>query len=119
MSDRLSSQDRMNAAVIFSALGDATRLHLAKRLGEGVPLSIVRLREGIPLSRQAVTKHLRTLERAGIVSSKRCGREHTWQLEPASLETARQSLDAIAARWEEALDRLKHFLEEGPGADDA
>ncbi|HVY44431.1 MAG TPA: metalloregulator ArsR/SmtB family transcription factor, partial [Minicystis sp.] len=67
---------------MFAALGDATRLAVVARLCDGGPASIARLAEGATVTRQAVTKHLRVLEQAGLVRSERAGRETVWELEP-------------------------------------
>jgi DNA-binding transcriptional ArsR family regulator len=96
---------------MFAALGDATRLQLVARLcGEG-PLSIARLTEGAQISRQAVTKHLKSLEHAGLVRSGRQGRESFWELDTTQLAEARSYLDTIAAQWSAALLRLKAYVE--------
>ena len=100
------------AAPIFAALGDATRLALLDRLSTGGPLSITRLTAGSNKSRQAITKHLRVLAGAGLVRDVRWGREHRWELEPDRLDQARQSLDQISRQWDEALARLKRFVED-------
>ena len=99
------------AAPIFAALGDATRLGLVARLCRGGPLSITRLTEGADVTRQAVTKHLRALERAGLVCSDRLGRERVWRLETARLDDVRRYLDQISEAWDAALARLKRFVE--------
>src|SRR5690242_11921113 len=62
-------------APIFAALGDATRLQIVTRLSDGQARSIARLTDGLGLTRQGVTKHLRVLQDAGLVSSIRVGRE--------------------------------------------
>ena len=62
-------------APVFAALGDETRLLLLARLAEGDPCSIARLTEGSGLTRQAVTKHLRVLEKAKMVRCVHAGRE--------------------------------------------
>lgn len=95
---------------LFAALGDATRLALVHRLCDDGPSSIARLTAQCDVTRQAVTKHLRVLERAGIVTATRAGRETEWRLEQARLVEARQQLDRIAARWDGALARLRAFL---------
>lgn len=100
-----------NAALIFAALGDATRLQIVLKLCDGGPQSIVRLTEGSSVSRQAVTKHLRALSDAGLVRVERQGRETLWELEPKSLAEARQYLERISERWDRALLRLKAFVE--------
>ncbi len=99
------------SAPLFAALGDATRLHLVARLCHEGPLSIARLSDGAGVSRQAVTKHLGTLADAGLVKSRRAGRERIWELRPQRLETARRDLDRISAQWDAAIDRLRAFVE--------
>ncbi|MCL1633399.1 metalloregulator ArsR/SmtB family transcription factor [Luteimonas sp. SX5] len=101
-----------DAAPVFAALGDPARLRIVSRLCEGGPLSIVRLTEGSRISRQAITKHLNALSDAGLVRSERCGRERVWQLQPKRLAEARRHLDRISAQWDQALDRLRLFVEE-------
>lgn len=96
---------------MFAALGDQTRLWLVARLCDGGPLSITSLTAGSRVTRQAITKHLRVLENAGLVRSRRRGRESLWQLEQHRLREARRYLDQISAQWDEALDRLKSFVE--------
>lgn len=98
-------------APLFAALGDETRLTLLMKLGDGALLSITRLTEGSALTRQAITKHLRILEEAGLVKGVRCGRESLFQLEPNSLKKAQEALDGISRQWDEALARLKSFVE--------
>jgi DNA-binding transcriptional ArsR family regulator len=100
------------AAPVFAALGDDTRLGLVRRLSGAGRLSITRLTEGTPVTRQAVTKHLRVLERSGLVRSTRAGRERVWELRPERLDDARAQLEQISARWDEALARLKALVEE-------
>jgi DNA-binding transcriptional ArsR family regulator len=99
------------AAPLFAALGDATRLVIVARLSSGAPLSIVRLAEGTGVTRQAITKHLLVLAGAGIVRSERAGRERVWELEPEPLREAERSLARIAAQWDDALGRLREFVE--------
>jgi len=97
---------------VFAALGDETRLRLVSRLcGQG-PLSIARLTEGSDVTRQAITKHLRVLADVGLVRATRDGRESVWELQPRRLEDARRTLDLISKQWDDALGRLKAFVEE-------
>jgi len=100
------------SAPVFAALGDEVRLRLVTRLSEHGPLSIAKLTEGTDVTRQAVTKHLHVLEGAGLVRSSREGRENVWSLERARLADARRHLDAISAQWDEAIDRLRAFVED-------
>jgi DNA-binding transcriptional ArsR family regulator len=100
------------SAPVFAALGDATRLRVVTLLCDGGPASIAGLTAGTDVTRQAVTKHLHVLKRAGLVRSSRRGREHLWELRPERLEEARRWLDRISAQWDEALTRLKLFVEQ-------
>lgn len=102
----------IDSAPVFAALGDQTRLRLIARLCREGPLSITRLADGSAVTRQAITKHLQALADVGLVRDERCGRERIWQLEPQRLADARRSLDQISQQWDEALDRLKAFVEE-------
>ena len=99
-------------ANVFAALGDETRLGLLAKLPDGEPLSIARLTEGTRLTRQAVTKHLRVLEDAGVVHSVRAGRESQFALDPRPIVSARQYLEHVSQRWDNALARLKALVEE-------
>lgn len=96
---------------VFAALGDQTRLRLLNRLGREGPLSISRLTDGAGVTRQAVTKHLRVLDDAGLAHGSRRGREQFWRLEAEPLAEARRSLELISQRWDEALGRMKAALE--------
>jgi DNA-binding transcriptional ArsR family regulator len=100
------------AARVFAALGDATRLRLVARLCDEGPLSITRLSQGAAVSRQAITKHLRALSDAGILADTARGRERIWELKPRSLDSARRYLDQISQQWDAAIERLRAFVEE-------
>lgn len=100
------------AAPVFAALGDTTRLKVVARLCAHGPLSITRLSEGADVTRQSITKHLYALADAGLVRDRREGRERIWELEPSRLEMAHRCLDQISAQWEAAIGRLKAFVEE-------
>jgi len=99
-------------APVFAALGDDTRLGIVTRLCRSGPASIAGLTEGSGVTRQAVAKHLRILEGAGLVRASRAGRESSWQLLPGGLDEARASLDLISRQWDAALERLRAFVEE-------
>jgi DNA-binding transcriptional ArsR family regulator len=98
-------------AGVFAALGDPTRLRLVAVLCAGGAFSIAQLTAGTDISRQGVTKHLQVLAAAGVVSDVRAGRERLWQLEPAQIAEAKQTLEIIGRQWEVALGRLKAFVE--------
>ena len=100
------------AAPVFAALGEPTRLTLVAKLCAEGPLSISRLSEGTGVTRQAITKHLRTLADAGVVHGTRSGRERIWQLETKRLEKARRCLDQISDQWDDAIARLRAFVED-------
>jgi DNA-binding transcriptional ArsR family regulator len=99
------------SASVFAALGDATRLRLVARLCDAGPMSIAKLSAGAAITRQGVTKHLRMMEKAGLVRSTQQGRESIWSLEQKRLADARRHLDAISVQWDDALGRLKGFVE--------
>jgi DNA-binding transcriptional ArsR family regulator len=101
-----------DAAPLFAALGDETRLRLIVRLSSSGPGSITQLSAKSAVSRQAITKHLRVLSDAGLVRSTRRGREQVWDLEPRRLNDAHEYLDGISKQWDEALERLRKFVEE-------
>jgi DNA-binding transcriptional ArsR family regulator len=101
-----------SAALMFAALGDPTRLTLLQRLSTGGPASISTLADTFEITRQGVTKHLRVLEAAGVIDGARQGREQVWSVNPKRLDDARRHLEAIAAGWDEALERFKKLVEE-------
>jgi len=98
-------------APIFAALGDGTRLSLLAKLSDGQPHSIVKLSTDSVLTRQAITKHLRVLEDAGLVRSQRIGRESLFAFRPEALLDAKAYLDAVSQQWDDALSRLRAFVE--------
>jgi DNA-binding transcriptional ArsR family regulator len=108
---------RQDHAMVFAALGDETRLALVAKLCDGQRYSISQLSEaqqagGRRLTRQAITKHLRVLERARIVHGIRSGRESLFELDPKPIDELREYLTLVSAQWDQALGRLKAFVEE-------
>ncbi|HEY6970551.1 MAG TPA: metalloregulator ArsR/SmtB family transcription factor [Candidatus Angelobacter sp.] len=101
----------MSPAQVFAALGDQTRLRLVSRLCDGGPASITRLADGFSITRQAITKHLRVMQKSGLVRCARRGRESVWQLDPSRLEDVRRYLDLISKQWDDALERLRKLVE--------
>jgi DNA-binding transcriptional ArsR family regulator len=98
-------------APVFAALGDEVRLSLVAKLCAGRPNSISQLTGGSKLTRQAITKHLRVLENVGIVHSVRKGRETRFEFNPEPIEEVKQYLDFVSEQWDQALARLKSFVE--------
>lgn len=98
--------------MLFAALGDPTRLELIARLGSGAPQSIAGIGETLPMTRQAVTKHLDVLHQAGLIDRHKSGREVHVALRRQAIEDARAWLDQIDAQWDEALARLKAIVEQ-------
>jgi DNA-binding transcriptional ArsR family regulator len=103
---------RRARAPVFAALGDETRLALVAKLSGGEPHSISQLTEGSRLTRQAITKHLRVLEHVGIVRCVRAGRESLFKFEPEPIEEMKEYLDFVSQQWDQALSRLKAFVED-------
>lgn len=102
---------RRRHAVIFAALGDATRLSLVARLCGGQPRSISQLTQRSKITRQAITKHLRVLESVGIVHSVRQGRESRFEFDPEPMDGIKEYVDFVSEQWDHALSRLKSFVE--------
>jgi DNA-binding transcriptional ArsR family regulator len=102
---------RRPRAAVFAALGDEMRLALVGKLCAGQPQSISQLTEGSRLTRQAITKHLRVLESAGIVRSNHRGRETRFEFDPGPIEGMKQYLDFVSQQWDQALGRLKALVE--------
>jgi DNA-binding transcriptional ArsR family regulator len=107
---------RRAPALIFAALGDQTRLRLVARLCSGEPRSISQLTRGSRLTRQAITKHLRVLQNAGVVRSFRSGRQSLFKFHPQPIDDLRDYLDFVSEQWDHALARLKSFVERRPPA---
>jgi DNA-binding transcriptional ArsR family regulator len=106
-----ANPQRHDQAPVFAALGDRTRLALVAKLCGGPPRSISQLAENSTLTRQAITKHLRVLESVGIVHSSRSGRESRFQFDPQPLQNLGKYLDLVSAQWDQALSRLRSFVE--------
>jgi|SRR5882724_1340525 len=114
MSQRTKSPSRTAAresANLFAALGDSTRLQLIQTLSLGEPRSISELSSDSHVTRQAITKHLRVLEAVGLVQATRLGRETRFNFSAEALDEAQDYLAQVAKQWEDALGRLKAFVE--------
>ena len=102
---------------LFHALADATRRDILRRSVRGEP-SVSRLAEAYPMSFAAVQKHVAVLERAGLVSKERRGREQIVRSDHDAVRRARLALDRLEAAWRGRVDRMSHLLEEIPDPDD-
>jgi DNA-binding transcriptional ArsR family regulator len=103
----LSTGDPVGA--VFSALADPTRRRLVETLARR-PATPTSLAAELPMTRQAVSKHLRALGEAGLVSVSRSGRETRYELTPQALGQATSWLAAVGAEWDERLSHLEHTL---------
>jgi DNA-binding transcriptional ArsR family regulator len=99
-------------SVTFAALADPTRRAILARLVEG-EASVAELAAPFPISGQAISKHLRVLERAGLLARAKDGRVHRCRLVPQPMEDAAQWIERHRKFWEGRLDALQQFLENG------
>ena len=98
------------AGAVFAALADPTRRHLLTALAANGGATATGLAAQLPISRQAVAKHLATLGRAGLVSQTRRGRESLFELDPRPLADAATWLTTVGAEWDTRLrDLQRHF----------
>lgn len=95
---------------VFAALGDDTRWSILVRLGGG-PASASALAAELPISRQAIAKHLDVLRRAGLVESEQRGREHVYVALGARLDQTARELERVASGWEGHLGAIKALAE--------
>jgi DNA-binding transcriptional ArsR family regulator len=102
-------------AEVFAALGDPHRLALVQQLSREGQASATTLAAPLPVSRQAVTKHLRVLEGAGLLRTRRTGREVLYLVRPDALARQARWLDDLAAVWERRLEGVKAAAERGSG----
>ncbi len=103
--------DRVDA--VFAALADPTRRRLLGRLAEEQSATATELAASEPVSRQAIVKHLRSLDEAGLVTPSRTGREVRYALTPEPLEDAVGWMATVGAQWDRRLARLRGRLEAG------
>lgn len=106
------NKDRKADAVFF-ALSDPTRRDVMKHLNERGAQSASDLATTMPVSRQAIAKHLQALADAGLVRSQREGRELMYHLTPEPMTAAMSWMADVGARWDDRLGKLRHYLGEG------
>ena len=96
---------------VLAALADPLRLEILDRLAAGSEVTVTQLASVLPMTRQGVTRHVRTLEEAGIVVGVREGREHRYRVDRLVVAEAHRWLGRRASSWDAALDRLSAHLE--------
>lgn len=96
---------------LWAAIGEPTRRRIVDLLLERGDASASALAAEMPVTRQAVAKHLTVLERAGLVTGSRQGREVLWSVRPGVLDEATAEMNRIAARWDRRLGRIKEIAE--------
>jgi len=101
-------RDRTDA--IFAALADATRRQVMRALSAQGPSTATGLAAGLPVTRQAVAKHLTALADAGLVTATRRGRERLYQISPRPLTDAVSWMADLGARWDERLAALQDHV---------
>src|SRR3954452_19015241 len=101
--------DGVTADRLFHALADATRRDILRRSAAG-EASVSRLAEAYPMSFAAVQKHVAVLERAGLVTKQRHGREQLVRSNPEAVDRARRALDELELAWRGRIDRMANLL---------
>jgi DNA-binding transcriptional ArsR family regulator len=111
-----AQHERVDA--IFDALGDPTRRRLFDTVASTGPITATELAGELPVTRQAVTKHLLILAEAGLVTATRSGREKRYEAVPEALDDARVWLDEVGRRWDGRLAALRRHLRDGARSPD-
>jgi DNA-binding transcriptional ArsR family regulator len=105
----------MSESSVFSALSDPSRRQLLEALAGREEASLSELAAGLPVTRQAVSKHLAALSEAGLVTASRSGRETRYRLTPKPLAEALAWMERVGSQWDERLARLRGHLEQRAG----
>jgi DNA-binding transcriptional ArsR family regulator len=98
-----------NHSLALDALGDPTRRAIFERIARGAPRSVAEIAEGLPVSRPAVSQHLRVLKEARLIRVREEGTRNYYEVDRAGLEAVRKYLDRF---WDRALDAFKKAAEE-------
>jgi DNA-binding transcriptional ArsR family regulator len=99
-----------DVGAVFAALADPTRRQVVESLSSGATVTASRLAADLPMTRQAVAKHLALLDHAGLVSAERRGRETHYRLTPEPLTEAASWMAAVGAQWDQRLESLRTHL---------
>jgi DNA-binding transcriptional ArsR family regulator len=111
--ERSETETETETDRLFQALADATRRDILRRCMRGEP-SLSRLADMYPMSFAAVHKHVAVLERAGLVSKERRGREQLVRTDGDALGRARRVLDELEALWRRRIDQMAELLAKAP-----
>ena len=109
MTPRLNDAERVDS--VLAALADPTRRRLLDLLAERGEVTATVLAEQLPVTRQAIVKHLTLMELAGLVSSQKVGREVRFSVRPEALDTTARWMSSLAAQWDQRLARIKRIAE--------
>jgi DNA-binding transcriptional ArsR family regulator len=96
---------------LWAAVADPTRRRVLDALLECGEASTTTLAEGMPVTRQAVAKHLAVLDRVGLVAGRRRGREVRYTVRPERVDEAAEAMARVAAQWDRRLARIKRLAE--------
>lgn len=99
---------------LFAALSDPTRLDIFEQLAATGPASATEIARSLPVSRQAVAKHLSVLDGAGLVSRMQAGREVRYSAHPATLGSVVNWVNEVGDEWDDRLDRLRRAVHDAP-----
>ncbi len=97
---------------LFAVLGDATRLEVLTRLAASGPATATQLSSEMPVSRQAVAKHLTALNQVGLVERRRIGKEVRFSFDPSPLSGVVEWAQSVGSQWDQRLDRLRKKVED-------
>jgi DNA-binding transcriptional ArsR family regulator len=109
----VTPHDERDAGAVFSALSDPTRREVMRRLSADGPSTLSELSSDLPVSRQAVAKHLVVLEGAGLVATSGTTRRRQYRLTPRPLADAMGWMVDVGAEWDQRLDALRRHVERG------
>lgn len=105
--------ERSDVDAVFSALSDPTRRRVIRSLSQDGPSTVTELAGRIPVTRQAIAKHLAALDEAGLVGSSSTGRRRAYHLTPGPLSEAMDWMVEVGAEWDARLETLRRVLEPG------
>lgn len=102
----------------LGALSEPIRVEIVDRISAGTQVTVTQLAAVLPITRQGVARHVKTLEDAGIIEGHQVGREHRYRVERTAVDDAHRWLGRRAASWDAALARLSAHVESSPPGSD-